>query len=371
MSTTTSEFVDYFQLLGLSSSATNEEIEARIREEMRLWVKRTEAPDMAMRQEAERRVKHLTEAKKVLLEPAARQAYEAELRSRPAPAPAAAPTAPAGDEDMVKAAYDYLANGDPLSAVYVASRATERQPGVAEAWAVLAEGKLATGRTDDALYEYRKAIDLKPNEAPYYFGLGGVYERRGEWPSAMQQYEMAARIDPPNVTYRVAIAGVHLQTDNAQKAVDILYQASTQHPDNDVVQYYLAIAYHDAAIQSWTPLRDGNRVITTAQQATFTQDMVNRAQSLRMTDSDMQQALVRMGTQVRYAIDKHWGYTVGDTIKWGAVLGVLMIIFFAVSPGVGVLVLAGIGLWIYLGMQPGWKINAKHARDFQAPTAMR
>ncbi len=363
---TTSEFVDYFELLSLSSTASDEEIEARIRDEMRLWVKRTEAPDMSMRQQAERRVKHLTEAKRTLLDPAARQAYEAELRSRPAQTAAQAEAMPAEGEDLVRIAHEHLADGDALSAVYVASRATERQPGVPEAWAVLAEGKLEMGRTDDAVYEYRKAIDLKPNEPSYHFGLGGVHEQREEWPEAMQNYEQASRTDPSNALYRVAIANVYVQTDQAQKAVPILEQAASELQSSDVVRYYLALAYHDAAIESWTPAADGKHIITTPQQAAYSQEMLKKAQAVQLDDREVRETLSGTAELVNYALAKHWGYAVGETLKWGAVLLVLFLISVAVSPTLAIVVLAGAGVWIYLGIQPGWKLNKKYLMFLRA-----
>lgn len=363
---TTSEFVDYFELLTLSSTASSEEIEVRIRDEMRLWVKRTEAPDMAMRQQAERRVKELTEAKRTLLDPTARQHYEAELRSRPAPT-TQADAMPAEGEDLVALAQAHLADGDALSAVYVASRATERQPGVSEAWAVLAEGKLAMGRTDDAVYEYRKAIDLQPTEPSYYFGLGGVHERRKEWQQGWQYYNQASQMEPSNALYRVAVANIYIQTSQAQQAVPILEQAASELPASDVVRYYLALAYHDAAVQSSTPLSNGNSLITTPQQASYGNEMVGRAQALGVADPEITNTLDRLAGNVRYALEKHWGYTVGSTLKWGTVLFVLFLIFVAASPALSILVLAGAGLWIYLGFQPGWKINHKQSLTFRAP----
>jgi tetratricopeptide (TPR) repeat protein len=367
---TTSEFVDYFELLNLSSTASNEDIEARIRDQMRLWVKRTEAPEMSTRQQAERQVKHLTEAKRILLNASSRQSYEAELRSQPAQTPASADAMPAEGEDLVRVAYEHLAEGDALSAVYVASRATERQPGVPDAWAVLAEGKLAMDRTDDAVYEYRKAIDLKPNEPSYYFGLGDVHERREEWPQAMQNYEQASRIEPTNALYRVAIANVHIQTEQSEKAIPILEQAASDLPDSDAVHYYLALAYHDAAIESWTPVRDGKHMITTPEQASYSKELLEKAQAVNLDDGEVREMLSETSDKVSHALAKHWGYPLRDTLKWGAILFVVFLICIAISPALTLLVLAGAGFGVYLGIQPGWKVNRKYLADLRAAEGM-
>lgn len=363
---TASEFVDYFELLNLASTASNEDIELRIRDEMRVWVKRTEAPGLSTRQQAERRVQHLTKAKRILLDPSSRQSYESELRSHRAQTPAQADAMPAEGEDLVRVAHEHLAEGDALSAVYVASRATEHQPGVPDAWAVLAEGKLAMGRTDDAVYEYRKAIDLKPNEPSYYLGLGDVHERREEWPQAMQNYEQASRIEPTNALYRVAIATVHMQTEQSEKAIPILEQAVSELPDSDAARYYLALAYHDAAIESWTPLRDGKHIITTPEQGAYSEEVLSKAQAVKLDDHEVRELLSGTADHVSYALAKHWGYPLSDTLKGGTVLFVLFLIAMALSLALTLLVLAGAGVWIYLGIQPGWKVNRKHVQALRA-----
>ena len=67
---------DYYQILALSRNATEAEINKAYRQQLRLWRNRTNAPDLERRQEAERILQELEAAKKVLLDPQARIAYE-------------------------------------------------------------------------------------------------------------------------------------------------------------------------------------------------------------------------------------------------------------------------------------------------------
>ena len=58
---------DYYQLLGIRRSATHEDINKAYRRQMRLWRNRLNAPDLELRQEAERMLVNLDRAKKALL----------------------------------------------------------------------------------------------------------------------------------------------------------------------------------------------------------------------------------------------------------------------------------------------------------------
>lgn len=362
----TSDPIDYFELLNLTPAATDEDVSRRIHEEQRLWVKRTEAADMDVRQLAERRVKDLKEAKRILLDANLRKAHETELRSRPARSEQADPL-PSGDEDLIAVAKKHLEDGDARSAVYVATRAVERHPNVAEAWAVLADGKLATGRADDAIYEYRKAVELEPDEPLYHLGLAEAHEHREEWDEALGSYEQASQLDPSNTFSRVGIANVYAQSGRAQQAVPILEHAASELPESDVVRYYLVLAYCEAVVESWTMLSNGACTMTTAEQGAYSDGLIRKAHALDVDDFEVQERLSELEGKVRFGLAKHWAHPVGQSLKVGGALFVLFVIFASFSGFMAIVVLAGAGLWVYLGLQPGWKINRKETLGLQAP----
>lgn len=205
------------------------------------------------------------------------------MRSRPVPT-AQDDFPPAAGDDLIAVAQQHLAEGDARSAVYVASRAVERHPGVAEAWAALADGKLSMGRADDAIYEYRKAVELAPEEPLYHLGLAEAHEHREEWDEALSSYQTASRIDPSNTFSRVGVANVYAQSGRAQKAVPILEQAASELPESDAVRFHLALAYCEAIVESWTPLDSGMWTMTTPQQGAESDQLVQKAQALGVID---------------------------------------------------------------------------------------
>lgn len=151
----------------------------------------------------------------------------------------------------------------------------------------------------------------------------------------------------------------------------MLEQAASELEGSDAVRYYLVVAYHDAAIQSGTPLPNGGTIMTTSQQASYSEQMVKKAQAVGLDDPELRTAVDHLAGSVRYALGKHWAHTPQHSLKWCAILFVLFVIFVEASPAAAVLVLAGAGLWIYLGLQPGWKINHKQMLATQPPSGPR
>jgi hypothetical protein len=88
---------DYYQLVGVDRAAPRDEIDRKIRDEMRRWQRRTANADLDRRQEAERRVKQLGEARLPLLDETKRRQYDRQLAQalpRGAPPPGRGPGPP-------------------------------------------------------------------------------------------------------------------------------------------------------------------------------------------------------------------------------------------------------------------------------------
>src|SRR5579859_3588613 len=90
---------DYYGLLRVDPRADATTIRSAWASEQRLWGVRQNAPDLALRHEAERHVALLGEIKEVLLDPQRRATYDRERVARVVPVAVAAPAAQIADAE--------------------------------------------------------------------------------------------------------------------------------------------------------------------------------------------------------------------------------------------------------------------------------
>lgn len=101
---------DYYEVIGVSRGSGAAEVERKIREELRVWHRRTNSADLRCRQQAEVRVQQLTEARAALqsggLAALAAEAEAAdptplaELEPEPVSEPDPAPVAESADDPV-------------------------------------------------------------------------------------------------------------------------------------------------------------------------------------------------------------------------------------------------------------------------------
>lgn len=158
MTTASTTFVSYYEILGVPPTADADVIEQKIKEELRIWRKRQGSPDLSKRQEAEVRMQHLTAAREVLSDPGKRTAYDHKLATHRASAPR--PSGAPGGRNWVVLAEEYLAQNDYHSAAYAAREATQMEGNSARAWNLRARANAGLGQLSDAAYEARQAAEL-------------------------------------------------------------------------------------------------------------------------------------------------------------------------------------------------------------------
>jgi tetratricopeptide (TPR) repeat protein len=289
MTTTAPSFVNYYEMLGLPRTAATEQIKEKIKEELRIWRKRQGLPDLSKRQEAELRMQHLAAARDVLLDAGKRGEYDRTLDQQRMNTPQAR-TAPSG-RDWVSLAEEYLAQNDYHSATYAAREATQNEGNSARAWNLRARANAGLGNLQDASYEARQAAEIEPANAQFQFDLGGVLEQQQRWPEALTAYEASARLEPANFIYPLSIAGVYLQNNAPERAMPILEQVAGRHPDEEMVNFYLANGLHDLA-EHVPASRSGDiYMITTQEEIGRMEALLTRAMSLRHGDRDLQAQL--------------------------------------------------------------------------------
>jgi tetratricopeptide (TPR) repeat protein len=248
---------------------------------------------MEIRQEAERMVKQLEEAERILLDAARRKEYDLQLQTAPPPTGRVDESVIHEGVDLVQEGWRLLIAGNIAEAIYVATQATQRDSSNPEAWALLGQAKYRWGEIEDAIYEYKRAINLRPNEASYYFDLGCVYESTERWSEALQQFQRAVQIDPSVPMYRAGIGILLIKNEKYQEGIEILERCVKEEPDNNSYQLYLAIAYVESAYQRWTYVPEGSHVppgyyATHLEQVREAQACLDKAEQLKVTDSELE-----------------------------------------------------------------------------------
>ena len=352
--------VDYFKILDVPITAQADEIKVAIKDKRRLWMQKTNSPQLERRQEAEVKVKQIDEAEKILLDSSKRSEYEKQLRTTSTKDERTLDeTELKGVDNLVKQGWDLLINDNIADAIYVATKATEKQGDNPEAWALLAQAKYRWGEIEDSIYEYKKAIKLKPNEPDYYFELGGVFESEQRWKDAVDNYQKASKINPSVSVYRAAIGQVFLRLEMYSDAIPILETCVSEEPKNETYNWFLALAYNDLVV---------NTVMkSTANELCYidSEDAANKcvkyfekSLSLEYDDDDLK-ALIRKNLEyAKWSLEKHWGRPIGKSLLWGAILGLFTISTIASGAGIGAFLVMLVidAVWVYFGFKPGYKI---------------
>ena len=344
---------NYYQTINVLPTAKDPEVKKALHETLRLWSSRTNAPQIDRRQEAERMVKLLEEAETILLDPAKRAEYDRNLKTAP-------PTMPQGNKETLDAVQDLITEGRKLLAegnigdtLYVATKATERDGGNPEAWALLGRARFLFGDVEDALYEYKRAIKLKPNEGVYYSELGDIYNDTGKLDDALTQYKRAAQVEPGEPWYRAQVGHVLRKQDNTSEAVPILEQCVKEKPDVQPFRYELAAAYINSSRDCCTfESETGNYFPTSKAQVLAAMDFIHKAEKLNCDDSDLKTELEKNKQALRESIQRKYDGSTGAAVVGG--------IIWSCAYGLGLLFLP---VYFYASRPPKFAIYKRAIRQ--------
>ncbi|GCA89459.1 MAG: DnaJ domain-containing protein [Microcystis sp. M54BS1] len=297
---------DYYKLLDIQKEASEQEIEQAIRKQTRRWLGQQNHPDQQRRQEAERVMKELEEAKTILLDPINRQKYDRDLANQPIETHQVDENDLSQNADeLIKEARELIAIGAIPEAIVVGERATQIAPNSADAWSVAARAKYLWGETRDADYEFKKAIKLRPNHAPFYFDYGLVLESSADSQKykavanspdealmkALEQYERAYSIDK-QTTYLAAQGGIYINTPQYAKGIEIYERCVSLEPNEEEFKRVLAIAYVQVCHRNWTYVaKDNVYYATEIEQINETKLYIEKARNININDDTVTNAI--------------------------------------------------------------------------------
>lgn len=271
-----------YELLGLGPGASDEAIRSAVTDQRRTWRRRTTSPDIAVRQEAERRMQRLDDAERTLLDPARRHVYDAQFPGGQPVPPASVPPR-AGENWLVRAVQQFEA-GHYEVAVITAKRVVAADPRNVYAWSVLANAAAAAEDVWTAKEAIEEALSLEPENASLYVVRGKVLAKAGDDARALAAFRTAARLAPGDARLRASLVEALVEHGRLDEAIVEAEQAYHANPDDGDARTALARVLADRAIAAQHELPDGRLVISSLPQASYVESLSNRGLSVQAPD---------------------------------------------------------------------------------------
>lgn len=373
-------FTNYYEILEIDPKSTADVIGKAISEKRRFWQPKTSNPKLETRQLAEKMMKDISDAERILNDTSKRTDYDRQLAAQvevPVSVPAAGP---AVGRDWLKIALEYLSQGHASQANYAAREATAQQPENPEAWYFRGVSSALLDQDRDALFELNEAIRLNPNEASYHAELGDLYKKNTSWSDALGAYQRASALVPDNPYYQAGV-GISLSAlGDLDKGTVILSKANSQVPDDELVRYYYGVSLLEQATAGWSKFSDESQNILSEAQLAVTKQSLAKIEKLRIDDRDFQNDVdeVRVFAEKAEAVkfqsfDGFAGLAAGEVATFIA----MMIAFNAGGGGalLGVIFLGLMVLWVVLWVRghymAGWQWNRKQAPAYARTSGLQ
>lgn len=267
------------------------------------------------------------------------------------------------EDEIINDCWRHLKDENLQDALDCAQTATEKYGTNPETWFVSGNIKSFFGEHEDAIYELKKAIKLKPSNSVYHFEIGAVYEIQGKLDSAIDEYVKAAKLSPETTVYRYAVGNILLQAKKYEDAISALEKCVNEEPAIELYQETLAASYNDIAISDWVQNPNGDIRCVTENSAQRAIEYLNKAEKLKHNNTEVKKFIETNLSVAEWALEKHWGRSIGEALKGGAgavIFGVIigLVIENFVGSFLGIIAIVVIvAAWIAIGFKPGWKIN--------------
>lgn len=370
---------DLYAIVGVGRTDPPDAIDKKIKQELRTWQKRTNSPDLTKRQEAEKRVELLTQAREILTDDAKRAAYTRQLDAYLASGAAQqqlTPQAPGAGGNWLEQARTYLGRGDYNSVVYAAREARNTLGASAEVWSLLARGNAGLGNLRDALYEAQQAATLDQNNPEHRFDLATIYEDLEQWDQALATYQQVNQMTGGSEEADLGIASVYSAVGRYDQAIPVLERVHQQGSDKPMAAFYLADVLLAHAETIPVAQSEDSYSVTSPQEVAQMREVVQRVKAI----SDHPEIVPRVLKMEQYLFEMEarslFGITMFGLVKMGFIwfgIAILLTIVGAIFDAAGLFFFIGLlalgGRMAYAINQnymPQWRINAIiHRREQQ------
>lgn len=353
---------NFYALFNIEPTASKEDIKKKLNNLQRIWLGRTNAPNLSRRQEAEKMMQVLQEAEKILLDDGRKAEYDKQFASAGENQPKEEfhVDEKASVISLIQQADELIAHGRFADAIMVARRATELDGSNAHAWGVLAQANYQWNNVEDALYEYRKAIDLKPNEPQFYYDLGVIYyDDVKDVNKAMECARKCLQIDSKNFSGRYLYGFIQLHKGDFREALSVFEQLYKEAPDHFNIRKQLALAYEQMGFSHFYYQKSSNSYYVVKPE-TVEPAIKYFEKSIEVAPDEESKQFGRTNIQwARNSLKKQY-----RKMPFGGILTLVsggLIISGLMGAGFAAL-MAGLGIGVFVGYfsyVPQWKINRK------------
>lgn len=241
--------VDFYSLLEIAPSANDDEIKKAIRLARRKWSNRQNSPSAEIRAEAEKAMKEISEAERVLLDSKKRFQYDSDreiVQDRKGTdsykQQSSQPTADwctHAEELFENRQYNELCN-------YMAPVVAENS-GNLVAWYLYGLGQINTANYKEGIVSMEKVLSLNSTCSPAMRELGNCYYNHGDYAKAEMWYTRGTHYDS---TMRIDVADAQNKQKKYSEALATASIALDEQKGNEEVKEIYARCLRDHTFQS-------------------------------------------------------------------------------------------------------------------------
>ncbi len=264
--------VNYYELLEIPQNADREAIEQAIRKTRRTWNNRANNPDAAIRAEAEKHVKEIADAEKILLDADKRQEYDIQLRQMPK-----TDVVDHTVDDDIDWESEYFRAYDknmPEIAAQIAQKEIRKNERNGRAWFLYGEALRMAGDYDRGIEALKRASLLVEDEGVYR-QLGFAYANTNQYNEAYKAFKSASGMNPNSGEYHYLSANCLRNIGMMKAALEEAKIAYSLDPGDEQVKFEYFVALHEDAMQAMAYNRSsGKHLIINRVQLDYINDIL-------------------------------------------------------------------------------------------------
>jgi tetratricopeptide (TPR) repeat protein len=144
--------------------------------------------------------------------------------------------------ELLRDAASAFRAGDMTTAIRLYREFLAGHSDAAEIRSNLGAALVQSGQVQEGIAEYQTALKSMPNNPRVRMNLALAYYKLGHIPDAARELDAIYRAQPLELKPALLLADCLLQTDQPQKAVDLLTPVHAEYPDDTAVIYMLGMA---------------------------------------------------------------------------------------------------------------------------------